>query len=218
MPVITSLEMHHRDQERVRLYLDDEYAMDLPLMEAARLERGQCLTDTEIAALGDAKAAQNAFDRALRFLTYRPRSTEEVRRHLVKKDVPTPLVADVIQRLEQRGYVDDVAFAEYWLSDRDRFKPMAPRALRYELRGKGVEDDIIDTLLSQVDEGDAAYRAAQGRISRYRGQTRRSFRHKLSGMLRRRGFGSDTINDVLLQLQRELDESEPGYFHSDEAD
>ncbi len=218
MPVVTALEAHQRDRERVRLYLDDEYAMDLPLSQARTLQRGQCLTDCEIAALGDAEAARKAYDRALRFLGYRARSREEVRRNLAGKDVPAPLIDDVIERLERRGYVDDVAFAEYWLAERQRSKPMAPRALRYELRAKGVDDDIIDDLLSQFDEGAAADRAARAKLPRYRGRTRAAFRDKLGGLLRRRGFVGETIRDVVLQLQKELEESEPGYFRADEQD
>ena len=218
MPVVTALEIHQRDRERVRLYLDDEYAMDLPLLQAQALQRGQCLTDCEIAALGDEEAARKAYDRALRFLARRARSREEVRRNLAGKGTAAPLIAHVIERLEQRGYVDDVAFAEYWLAERERSKPMASRALRYELRAKGVDDDIIDDLLSHFDEHAAACRAAQARLPRFRGRTQAAFRDKLSGMLRRRGFEGETIKDVVLQLQKELEESEPGYFRADELD
>ena len=112
MPVITALETHHRHTERVRLYLDDEYAMDLPLLKARTLQCGQSLTDVDIAALADEAAARKAYDRALRFLAYRARSREEVRRYLTKKGTPEPLVVSVIEQLERRGYVDDVAFAE----------------------------------------------------------------------------------------------------------
>ncbi len=218
MPVITALEIHHRDRQRVRLYIDDEYAMELPLIKARTLQRGQCLTESEISALGEAEAARKAYDRALRFLAYRARSREEVRRHLERKGIAAPLIADVIERLERRGYVDDVAFAEFWLAERERSKPMAPRALRYELRGKGVDDDIIDDLLSQFDEHDAAYRAAEARLPRYRGWTQAAFRDKLGSLLRRRGFEGETINDVVLRLQKELEESELGYFRADDLD
>ena len=88
MPVVTALEVHQRDKERVTLFLDDEYAIDVPLMQAARLRRGQQLTPAEVSELSDAGALQAAFDRAVRFLANRPRSIEEVRRHLVKKEVP----------------------------------------------------------------------------------------------------------------------------------
>jgi regulatory protein len=218
MPVITSLEVHQRDKERVRLYLDDEYALDLPLMEAARLHRGQSLTESEVAELTGAGDLQSAFDRAVRFLSYRPRSIEEVRRHLVKKNVPDSSIAVVIERLRQRGYVDDVEFARFWIANRDRFKPMGVRALRYELRQKGVDDEIVNATLAEVDENESAYRAAQARASRYKGNTRESFRHKLSAMLRRCGFSEYTINDVTLQLQAELGERDPGYFHCNDAD
>ena len=202
----------------MRLYLDDKYAMDLPLLKARTLQCGQSLTDVDIAALAEEETARKAYDRALRFLAYRARSREEVRRYLAKKGTPEPLVVSVIEQLERRGYVDDVAFADYWLAERQRSKPMAPRALRYELRGKGVDDDIISDLLSQFDEDDAAYRAAQAKSPRFRGRTRDAFRDKVSGMLRRRGFGSETINDVVLRLQKELEESEPGYFRADELE
>ena len=218
MPVITGLEVHQRDKERVRLFLDDEYALEVPLMKAASLRRGQSLTETEVAELTGAGAFQSAFDRAVRFLSYRPRSIEEVRRHLVKNKVPDSQIAVVIERLQQRGYADDMEFARFWISNRDRFKPMGSRALRYELRQKGVEDDIVNATLAEVDENESAYRAAQARLPRYRGYTRQAFRQKLSGMLRRRGFGEYTINDVFLQLQAELEERDPGYFHCDDAD
>ena len=218
MPFITSLEIHQRKRERVRLFLDDEFAADLPLLEAARLRPGQCLTESEVEALVGADAVQSGFDLAVRYLSYRPRSIEEVRRHLVKKNLPDSCIAVVLERLQVQGYADDVEFARFWISNRERFRPMGARALRYELRQKGVDDDIVESLLADLDVSESAYRAAKARLSRYRGWTRQAFRQKLSGMLRRRGFCGDTINSVVLRLQAELDEYEPGYFHQDDTD
>ena len=218
MPFITSLEIHQRKRERVRLFLDDEFAADLPLLEAARLRPGQCLTESEVEALVGADAVQSGFDLAVRYLSYRPRSIEEVRRHLVKKNLPDSCIAVVLERLQVQGYADDVEFARFWISNRERFRPMGARALRYELRQKGVDDDIVESLLADLDVSESAYRAAKARLSRYRGWTRQAFRQKLSGMLRRRGFSGDTINSVVLRLQAELDEYEPGYFHEDDTD
>lgn len=218
MPVITALEVHRRKTEYVKLFLDDEFAMDLPLLKAAQLRRGQILTEAEVNALAEAGAFQRAFDRAVRFLSFRPRSTEEVRRYLAGSDVEKSVVSAVIERLRERAYLDDLAFAAFWLDNRIRFKPMAPRALRYELWQKGVADGIIDAVLSDLDADEAAYRAAKGRIQRYRGNTRPVFRRKLSVMLGRRGFDGDTINDVILRLQHELSESEESFFGSDADD
>ena len=218
MPVITGLKIHQRDKERVRIFLDDEYALDLPLMEAARLSQGQALTDREVAELTDVGAIQGAYDLAIRFLSYRPRSICEVRRQLVKKKAPESQIAVVIERLRQRDYVDDQAFAAYWVANRARFKPMGLRALRFELRQKGLHDDVVEAALAEVDESESAYRAAEARASRYRGHTRATFRRKLSDFLRRRGFAEDTVNDVARQLRAELEERDPSYFHDSDAE
>ena len=215
MPVVTGLEIHQRDKESVRLTLDDEYTLDLPLIEAARLRSGQTLTNSEVDQLADAGRLQNACELALRFLSYRPRSAEEVRRHLVKKKVADSQIAEALERLRQRGYVDDMEFARFWIANRCRFKPMGLRALQYELRQKGVDDEIVDALMVEVDEEASAFRAAQSRISRYRGSARQAFQHKLGAMLRRRGFDEYTIRDVVSRLQLELEERDPGYFQDD---
>ena len=48
---ITALEVQKHDKERVSVFLEGEYAFSLTLIEAARLHKGQTLSDEEIAAL-----------------------------------------------------------------------------------------------------------------------------------------------------------------------
>ena len=212
MPIITALKAKKQNKERVRLYLDDGFAFELPAMQAAKLHCGQCLTEAEVKALIHEDKIQSAFHRAVHFLSFRPRSAEEVRRHLVKKGSSDSVIASVIEGLRHHGYVDDIAFARFWIENRNAFKPMAPRALRYELRQKGVDDDVFQTLVAELDVEDAACRAASKQLWRYRGKTRQEFMHKLGGMLQRRGFDHDIIRTVIPRLQAELDESDPDYF------
>ena len=101
------------------------------------------------------------------------------------------------------------------MESRVRFKPMAARALRHELWQKGIADDVIAAALSDLDELDAAQRAATARLPRYRGKPRRVFRRKMTEMLSRRGFDYSTITEVLTRLARELEETDAGYFAAD---
>lgn len=213
MPVITALKTHRRNKERVKLYLDDEYAFQLPLLDAAALRCGQELCQQEIVTLIEASALQNAYDRAIRFLAHRPRSVDEVRRYLLSKETGQSVIAVVLERLQERAWLDDAEFARYWVAQRQRHKPMAARALRFQLRQKGVAEVVIDEALDSLDETAAAYRAAQSRLSRFRGQTPRAFRHKLGGALMRRGFDAETVREVTLRCLQELDESDSDYFH-----
>lgn len=216
MPVVTALEIQKGNKERVSVYLDGEYAFSLDVMKAAALRKDQELTAAEIAALRDEDEVIRAFDRAIRFLAYRPRSTQEVCRHLAEKEVPAAVIDVTVTRLTERGYLDDRAFAVFWLENRGQFKPLSPRALRYELRQKGISGAIIDELLVTVDADDSAYRAAQSRLRRWRGSSREQFRVRVAAFLQGRGFSYATIRDVTDQLIDEIETEHTDYFVDEE--
>ncbi len=75
---------------------------------------------------------------AARFLEARPRSTDEARRRLKDAGYRVDLVDAALDRLTELGYLDDAAFARAWVESRDRARPRGARALRDELRRKGV--------------------------------------------------------------------------------
>lgn len=206
---ITALEIQKRNKERVNVYLDGEYAFPLALIEAAKLRRGQILSDDEIATLKAADAITVAVDQSVRFLSFRPRSIGEIRRYLQQKKVEPVAIDNAIERLETLGYVDDLAFARFWVSNRDEFRPKGPLALRQELREKGISNAIADQALAEVDFADAAERVARQRVKRLQGLDRRTFQKKLYDHLARRGFMSETIQDVIGLLLEEFEIPEP---------
>lgn len=195
--IITDLRFQRHSKERVNVYLDREYAFGLDAVEAAQLRKGQVLSDAEIATLKAQDERNRVFERAVRFLSYRPRSQVEVERHLQRKDVAEDVIGDVIVRLQRDKYLDDEEFARFWLENRERFRPRGRRALRYELRQKGVSDEIITRLLDEVDDEAAAWRAVEGRLTRWAHLPGGEFRQKVVGYLSRRGFDYSTISLTL---------------------
>jgi regulatory protein len=214
---ITALEIQKRDKDRVSVYLDGEFAFGLPVVDAARLHKGQALSEQEIAHLREIDDISRALDRAVRLLARRPYSGAEIRRHLMSKQVAPPIIEEVLARLERLGYVDDRAFAQYWIENREQFGPRGPRALQYELRQKGVSESIIQAALDDLDTHVSAYRAAQTQVRRLRGLSREGFRNKLGGFLARRGFDYDVIREVANQLTIELQEEQPDFFANDQT-
>lgn len=202
---ITELKFQQRNKERVNIYLDGEYAFGLDAVEAARLHKGQVLSEAEIAELKAQDERNRAFDRAVQFLSYRPRSRVEVERYLRGKSIDEVVRDDVIARLERAKYLDDEAFARFWLENRERFRPRGERALRYELRQKGVSDEIIAHVLSDLDDEASAWRAVEGRLFRWANLPGDEFRQKVVGYLSRRGFDYNTISLTLEKVGQVLD-------------
>lgn len=212
---ITALEPQKRQRDRISVYLDGEFAFGLPDVEAARLQVGQTLSEEAIAELRAVDALTRAFDRAVRLLARRPYSAAEIRRSLASKEIAPGVIDEVLARLESLGYVDDYAFAQYWVENRERFRPRGARALRYELRQKGIADAIIQQALDGLDSAESAYAAAHDQVRRLRGLDRRTFRTRLSGFLARRGFEYGTVREVVDRLIHEFDETDRDFFAPD---
>ncbi len=225
---ITEMEIQRRNRDRVNIYLDESFAFGLSVILAAGLHKGQSLSDSEIAALRSQDEGEQAYERAVRFLATRPRSIGEIRRYLANKPgkqgkpnrqdtrLANALIDEVIERLEHRGYVNDLAFARYWIEQRDQSDPRGVRMLRYELREKDVTSDVIEAALDQHDEEDAAYRAALKKARRWTALDDKAFRDKLGGYLVRRGFDYSTVSDVLGRLISERREAGGSFTLSEE--
>src|ERR671937_555105 len=89
------------------------------------------------------------YDVAVRYLGSRPRSVAEIARHLRSKRFDDVAIDSAIDKLRAQRYVDDEAFARYWVEQRERFKPRGDRALKSELLGKGVSRDVVDVVLGE---------------------------------------------------------------------
>ena len=97
---------------------------------------------------------------AARFLEVRSRSVAEVRRRLGRAGYEDTLVEGAIVRLTELGMLDDATFARAWVESRDRARPRGERAIREELRLKGIDREIVDVVLG--DRRDLAAAAAEG--------------------------------------------------------
>jgi len=208
---ITRLRFQKRTNERVNVYLDGQFAFGLPALEAARLRVGQYLSDTDIERLRALDAVQKAYDRAVRFLSYRPRSQAEVRRALRRSEIDEVVIKAVIERLTRQGYLDDAEFARFWVENRQQFRPKGARALRQELRQKGLDNTTIEAAIANLDPETSAYAAARPRALRLANlipDDLRTFRRKLTDFLLRRGFDYETVRDVVTSLVQEIEDDD----------
>lgn len=213
---ITGLEIQKHDRERVSVYLDGEYAFGLSPIAAAQLKTGQVLTQAEIDALCTLDEVTRAVDYAARLLARRPHSTAEIRRRLEARQFSASAIDQALDRLAELGYVDDRAFARYWVENREQSRPRGPQALRYELRQKGIAADLIETVLAETNPRDSALRAAQTALRRWRGQTRAAVRQKLGAFLSRRGFDYETVHEAVSALIEQLEDEQPEFFAPDD--
>jgi regulatory protein len=157
---------------------------------------------------------------AARFLEARSRSVHEVRRRLGGAGYRTELVEGAIARMTELGMLDDEVFARAWVESRDRARPRGERAIREELRLKGIDRETVDIVLGERrdraaesgsgDDGDlapaTADRTAAERLltKNARALARvadpRQRRQRAYALLARHGFDPETCRDVAATL------------------
>jgi regulatory protein len=201
---ITALKAQKRNQNRVSVFLDGEFAFGLARIVAAWLHVGQLLNEEQINKLLSQDTEEVAYLKALRYLSYRPRSEAEVRQKMISSGYTDTVIETVITRLRDHMFIQDPQFAQMWVENRSTFRPRSQRVLKMELRQKGIHDDTIEAALADVDDDDLAYQAAARRAQKYAGLEWQDFREKLSGFLARRGFSYGTIAPVVRQVWAEL--------------
>ena len=214
---ITAIEPQQKNPQRVNIYLDGKFAFGLAIVVAAWLRVGQELGEEKIASLKTQDEGEVTYQKALHFLSYRPRSTAEVRQNLSKRGISESLIDETLERLQSAGLVNDASFARAWVENRNTFRPRGKPALRMELRRKGLSDEIVQSVLdTQVDEPALALSTARKYARRLSGLKWPDFRQKLSGFLARRGFSYTTLAPVVSEVWKETQTADAGSISDNE--
>jgi regulatory protein len=152
------------------------------------------------APTGKSVPAGDPYDVAVRYLASRPKSVAEIARHLRGKHFDADDVARAIDKLRAQRYVDDDAFARYWVEQRERFKPRGDRALKSELIAKGVSREVIEVVLGErAPDADVeqAKRALSRPMTRWATLAAPERKRKIHTYLAARGFDYGTIEEVI---------------------
>jgi len=138
----------------------------------------------------------------LRLLTARARTRAELAGQLTKRGYPDDVSTLVLDRLTDVGLVDDEDFAEQWVRSRRVNAGKGKRALVVELRKKGVDEEVIDAAVAEIDAGAERQRAEELVRSKLRRESLadgddQKLMRRLVGMLARRGYGQGLAFDVV---------------------
>jgi regulatory protein len=149
----------------------------------------------------------------LRLLTSAPRTRAQLATALRKRRIPDEVAESVLGRFAEVGLIDDAAFARAWVESRHHGRGLARRALRAELRQRGVPDGDVRSavgMLGPQDELDAARRLVARRVAASRGKPVLTRARQLMGMLARKGYPAGLAAQVVREALEKDQDDGPG--------
>jgi len=148
--------------------------------------------------------SKNARRRVIRYLVYKDRSRNEIIRYLNGKKFSADAVNETLIFLESNDYINDERFAMQFGRSRIVNKKIGRLRLGLELRGKGLERQIIEetlnSLYEEYDEKKIAMSCAKKKIATYSSSNGEKDRRRIAKFLERKGFPSGIIYKVVTQL------------------
>ncbi|OLB75773.1 MAG: RecX family transcriptional regulator [Actinobacteria bacterium 13_2_20CM_2_71_6] len=137
--------------------------------------------------------AELAREICLRQLGVRPRTRAELAKVLRKQGIADEVAAEVLDRYDEVGLIDDEAFARAWVTSRHHGRGLARRALAGELRQRGVDGEVVGAALEELDPATEAATARELVERKLRSMGKAApevaFR-RLVGLLARKGYSA----------------------------
>ena len=193
---ITKISPAIKTEGRYNIYVDDKYSFSLDEVQLAslNLKKNDEIDAEQLDQLKSESDFGKNYVRALDLISRRPRSQREIRDYAFRKQWTKSNTERVIERLLERGYLDDAKFAEIFARSRANLRNYSTKRMKLELRKKGIASDIVDQVLTDsenFDENAALKNLIAKKRNRYDNE------QKLIAYLARQGFSYDKIKSAL---------------------
>lgn len=216
MPKISQIEPQKKKKDRYNIYLDGKFALGInsQLLLTYKLKIGQNLNDSEIKKIQSEEISAKLLDKALNFLSFRPRSEKEVRDFLAKKiskneNIPfgeakeSFAAESVTSKLKKYKYLNDKEFAAWWLSSRNRSNPRGRSLTKLELARKGIDKNIVESLIANgPQENVLAQRALAKKLKSWQKLGPLELKKKVYQYLGSRGFTFEIIKETFANIAK----------------
>ncbi len=210
MPKITSVQPQKKNPHRFNIFLDDKFAFgaDEDLVVNRRLVVGKEIDPQLLEKLVFEAEVGKLIERMYRLFSVRSRSEKEVRDYLKqlsfkrklkdKEEISQLAINFLIERLKQKGMLNDTQFAQNWVSSRSKKKGKV--AIKMELMKKGLSREVINESLGQIrdeDEIKLAQQTLERKLKNWINLPQMEFRKKAYDFLLRRGFEFEIVKSII---------------------
>jgi regulatory protein len=145
----------------------------------------------------------DAYELALKALSYKERTESELRGWLAERGVEEAELEEVIALLAEAGAIDDASFAHRYAADKRVLAGWGPDRIAKTLEGRGVAREHIEAALGAEDEEDQLVRAITLLADRGLGGGSERERERALRLLVRRGYPLELAYEAVRAAERQ---------------
>ena len=203
---ITSVERNKKNKNRLSVFIDgrfsftiseDDYLM-LNLYEEAELD------EEKLDYIKNTLNFREAKSLAVKYLSTKLRTEKEVKEKLLNEGYEESCINNVIEELKAIGYINNKLYAQKYVYDRSKLKPMSKKLLKHELMNRGISEEIVDEVLNdwKVEDTNIAGSLLKRKFGKYDLSDEKIIK-KAYMFLLHRGFSMETIREAFRSVNNE---------------
>lgn len=204
---ITSVEKNKKNKDRLSVYIDGRFSFTISEEDyiSLNLYDKTEINEETVEYIKDTLNFREAKSRAVRYLSLKLRTEREVREKLLNEGYDPDCTAKVIDELKAIGYINNKLYAQKYIFDRSKLKPLSKRMMRLELLSRGIPEETADEVLSdwKVEDSVVAESLLKRKFGKYDMSDEKTLR-KAYMFLVHRGFSRETIKEALNDLGTDL--------------
>ncbi len=210
--LVTKILKSRRERNKYEVFIDEQSAFRLSeaVVTKTGLYAGRRIDEKTVEEIVQADTFERAYQMAVNFISYRPRSSKEVIDRLVRKGFTQDLAHQITDRLREVRLLNDLEFGRMFIRDKLRGKPMGKAMMRRKLLEKGISfqltERIIKEYVTDESEQEAARALATRKLkvsrSRFSGLDPSTRQKRLADYLLARGFSSEVAYKTVRSIIR----------------
>lgn len=204
---VTDVKIQSHNKKRFNVFLDGEYSFSCSdeIIYRFGISKGKEIDMDKIKECIDDDNYIKAKDAALNMLGRTYKSEKEIKDSLFKKNYDDSAVKRTIEFLKKYDFLNDENYADMYI--KQRIKRYSKKSIRYSLLKKGIDKEIIDSKINDIndeDESESAIKLADSKYNILKKETadKRELFRKLSAYLVRKGYSYEIVNRIVRQLLR----------------
>lgn len=209
-------------EKKKRLYLveidnSDKLYVTEDTIVRFMLTKGLTLDDKMLKNIQTFAQFSHGKNLALYYISFKQRTTAEVRLYLMDHDIKSDIIEDVLKNLKEDKWLDDGKYVENFISQNLSSDDKGPYVIKQKLLQKGIPAQLIDQEIEKQDFSEVAEKAANKLLKKY--QTKlpaRTLKDKIIQSLSNKGFSYAEAKTAFESLKIESDdENEQDLLHKE---
>ncbi|MGM8363848.1 recombination regulator RecX [Virgibacillus sp. W0181] len=225
MAIISRITTQKKNKQRYNIYFDEGqgekfgFGIDEDILIKYHIKKGMKLEHSVRQQILNEETFHQSYVMAIRYLSYRMRTKQEIENYLLKKEVEPEQIPRVIDKLEKENLLDDEAFSKSFVRNRINMSQKGPLLVKQELTSKGVSNRIAAQAIEQYTyerQYNIAMKWAEKRVEQKKKNAFKKRLQSIKASLAQKGFAEDVIRDVVADLvvkDKDVEEWEAVLYH-----